>query len=104
MEGESNLSVDKKDLAIISPDEAAMKRGIFYSSILGVQMSTFYRQRDYTGGKNNKNGDYPVSKYRFLGENLAGKNVLIVDDMIISGETMLKTAYRLRQEQKVKDI
>jgi hypothetical protein len=104
LEGESNLSVDKKDLAIISPDEAAMKRGIFYSSILGVQMSTFYRQRDYTGGKNNKNGDYPVSKYRFLGENLAGKNVLIVDDMIISGETMLKTAYRLRQEQKVKDI
>lgn len=101
LEQERNLSVNKEDLAIISPDEAAMKRGIFYSSILGVQMSTFYRQRDYTNGKN---GVYPVAKYRFLGENLANKSVLIVDDMIISGDTILKTAYRLRKEHNVKDI
>ncbi len=101
LEKESDLSVAKEDLAIISPDESAMKRGIFYSSILGIQMSTFYRQRDYTNGKN---GVYPVAKYRFLGENLEGKSVLIVDDMILSGDTMLKTAYRLRKEQRVKDI
>ena len=101
LEKESDLSVAKEDLAIISPDESAMKRGIFYSSILGIQMSTFYRQRDYTNGKN---GVYPVAKYRFLGENLEGKSVLIVDDMILSGDTMLKTAYRLRKEQRVKAI
>lgn len=101
LEDDNNLRFDQENLAIISPDEGAMKRGIFYSSLLGLQLSTFYRQRDYS---NTISGTYPIKNYRFLGDEISGKNILIIDDMILSGSTMLKTAYRLREKHNVKDI
>lgn len=89
-----DLKVDKKHLMIISPDEGAMHRAVYFSNVIGVDMGMFYKRRDYSqvvGGKN------PIVAHEFLGDNIAGKDVIIIDDMISSGESMLDVAKQLKE-------
>ena len=89
-----DLCVDKDHLMIISPDEGAMGRAVYFSNILGVDMGMFYKRRDYSKVVNGKN---PIVAHEFLGDNLDGKDVIIVDDMISSGESMLDVAKQIKE-------
>ena len=89
LRAEPDLKVDKDHLMIISPDEGAMHRAVYFSNVLGVDMGMFYKRRDYSTIVNGKN---PIVAHEFLGDDLAGKNAIIIDDMISSGESMLDVA------------
>ena len=91
---EPDLQVDKDHLMIISPDEGAMHRAVYLSNVLGVDMGMFYKRRDYSTIVNGKN---PIVAHEFLGTDLAGKNAIIVDDMISSGESMLDVAKKIKE-------
>ena len=89
-----NLPIDKDHLMVISPDEGAMDRAVYLANNLSVDMGMFYKRRDYSrvvGGRN------PIVAHEFLGASVEGKTVLIVDDMISSGESMLDTAKELKE-------
>ncbi len=87
----------EKDSAMaISSDETGMKRAIFYSSMLGIPLGTFYRQRDFSLSVQGKN---PIVDYHFLGDPPAGRDILIIDDMIVTGGTFLETARKLKEHQ-----
>lgn len=90
---ERDLIVDKDHLVVISPDEGALHRAIYLAGLLGVNTGMFYKRRDYTTIVNGKN---PIVAHEFLGDNIDGKDVIIVDDMIASGESMLDTARQLK--------
>ncbi len=95
-----DLKIDKDNLMVISPDEGAMGRAVFLANNLGVDMGMFYKRRDYSkvvGGRN------PIVAHEFLGAPVDGKTVIIVDDMISSGESMLDTARELK-ERKAKSV
>ena len=94
LRAEPELNVDKDHLMIISPDEGAMHRAVYLSNVLGVDMGMFYKRRDYSGVVNGKN---PIVAHEFLGTDLAGKNAIIVDDMISSGESMLDVAKQIKE-------
>ena len=83
-------------LMIISPDEGAMGRAVYFSTILGVDMGMFYKRRDYSVIVNGKN---PIVAHEFLGSSVEGKDVVIVDDMISSGESMLDVAKQLKDRK-----
>ena len=87
------LNVDKDHLMIISPDEGGVNRGVYYSSVLGVDLGMFYKRRDYSRVVKGRN---PIIEHEFLGSNVEGKDVIVVDDMISSGESMLDVAKRLK--------
>ncbi len=91
---EPDLIVDKEHLMVVSPDEGAMHRAVYFSNVLGVNMGMFYKRRDYSTIVNGKN---PIVAHEFLGENLDGKNAIVVDDMISSGESMLEVARKLKE-------
>lgn len=91
---EKNLIVDKDHLMVISPDEGAMHRAIYFSNVLGVDMGMFYKRRDYSTVINGKN---PIVSHEFLGDDVKGKNVIIVDDMISSGESILDVAKQVKE-------
>ena len=91
---EPDLNVDKDHLMIISPDEGAMHRAVYLSNILGVDMGMFYKRRAYSFVVNGKN---PIVAHEFLGADLKGKNAIIVDDMISSGESMLDVAKQIKE-------
>ena len=95
-----SLIIDPESLLVVSPDEAGTSRAIFYSSFLGVPMGIFYRKKIY---HEKNNPDCEAEEILFLGDSYAGKNVIIVDDMINSGLTMIETA-RLMKQQGAKDI
>lgn len=88
-----NLNIDTNHLRIISPDEGALSRCIHYSTVLGVNLGMFYKRRDYTRIVNGRN---PIIAHEYLGDNLEGKDVIVVDDMISSGESMLEVAKKLK--------
>ncbi len=91
-----DLQVDKDHMMIISPDEGGMSRAVYYASVLGIDMGMFYKRRDYSriiGGRN------PIVAHEFLGTSVEGKDVLIIDDMISSGESMLDTAAELKKRK-----
>ncbi len=94
LHAEPDLQIDKDHLMIISPDEGAMHRAVYFSNILGVDMGMFYKRRDYSKVVNGKN---PIVAHEFLGDNLAGKNAIIIDDMISSGESMLDVAKQIKE-------
>ena len=94
LKAEPDLQVDKEHLMIISPDEGAMQRAVYLSNILGVDMGMFYKRRDYSTIVNGKN---PIVAHEFLGTDLRGKNAIIVDDMIASGESMLDVAKQFKE-------
>jgi ribose-phosphate pyrophosphokinase len=89
-----DIIVDKEHLMIISPDEGAMHRAVYFSNVLGVDMGMFYKRRDYSTIVNGKN---PIVAHEFLGDDVTGKDVIIVDDMISSGESMLDVAKKLKE-------
>lgn len=89
-----DLQIDNEHLMIISPDEGAMHRAVYFSNVLGVDMGMFYKRRDYSTVINGKN---PIVAHEFLGDDVTGKDVLIVDDMISSGESMLDVAKQLKE-------
>ena len=94
LRSEPELNVDKDHLMIISPDEGAMHRAVYLSNVLGVDMGMFYKRRDYSVVVNGKN---PIVAHEFLGDDLKGKNAIIVDDMIASGESMLDVAKQIKE-------
>lgn len=89
----SDIILDAEDTLIVSPDEGAMGRCMYYSSVLGMDLGMFYKRRDYSTVVNGKN---PIVAHEFLGANIKGKTVIIIDDMISSGESMLDTAKELK--------
>ncbi len=94
LRSEPDLKVDKEHLMIISPDEGAMHRAVYLSNVLGVDMGMFYKRRDYSIVVNGKN---PIVAHEFLGDNLEGKDAIIIDDMIASGESMLDVAKQIKE-------
>ncbi len=88
-----DLHVDKDHLMIISPDEGAMNRCIYFATQLGVNLGMFYKRRDYTRVVNGRN---PIVEHQYLGDSVSGKDIIIVDDMISSGESMLEVASKLK--------
>ena len=91
-----DLKPDKAHMMIISPDEGAMHRAVYFSNVMGVDMGMFYKRRDYSRIVNGKN---PIVAHEFLGDDVAGKDVIIVDDMISSGESMLDVAKQLKNRK-----
>ena len=88
-----DIRPDKDHLMIVSPDEGAMHRAVYFSNVLGVDMGMFYKRRDYSTIVNGKN---PIVAHEFLGVDVSGKDVIIVDDMISSGESMLDVARQIK--------
>ena len=95
-----DIKIDKDHIMIISPDEGGMSRCIFYSTVLGLELGMFYKRRDYSRIVDGRN---PIIAHEFLGDNIEGKDVIIVDDMISSGESMIEVATKLK-ELKAKRI
>ena len=91
-----DIKVDSDHLMVISPDEGGMNRAVYMANVLGVDMGMFYKRRDYS--VNLENGRHPVVADEFLGADVAGKDMIIVDDMISSGDTMLEIAAMLKQK------
>ena len=91
---EKTLELNKDKLLVISPDTGAMDRAIYYSSVLGVDVGLFYKRRDHSLIVNGKN---PIVQHEYMGRDVAGKDVLIVDDMIASGESVLDIAQELKK-------
>jgi ribose-phosphate pyrophosphokinase len=90
-----DVSLDKEDTVIISPDEGAMSRCMYYSSVLGLDIGMFYKRRNYSIVVNGRN---PIEAHEYLGRDLHGKDVIIVDDMISSGESLLDVALQLKEK------
>ena len=91
-----DLQVDSDHMMIISPDEGAMGRAVYYSNVLGLDMGMFYKRRDYSKVVNGRN---PIVAHEFLGSSVEGKDVFIIDDMISSGESMLDVAKELKKRK-----
>ena len=91
-----DLQVDSDHMMIISPDEGAMGRAVYYSNVLGLDMGMFYKRRDYSRVVNGRN---PIVAHEFLGSSVEGKDVFIIDDMISSGESMLDVAKELKKRK-----
>lgn len=96
-----DLKIDKEHFMVISPDEGAMDRAVYLANNLSVDMGMFYKRRDYSTVINGRN---PIVAHEFLGSSVKGKTVLIVDDMISSGESMLDTARELKNRKADKVI
>jgi len=90
-----DIKIDKDNLMIISPDEGAMSRSMYYSSVMGVDLGMFYKRRDYSTIVNGRN---PIVAHEFLGAAVEGKDVIIVDDMISSGDSALDIAKKLKSQ------
>lgn len=88
-----DFRIDNDHLMVISPDEGAMSRAVYFSNILGVDMGMFYKRRDYSTVVNGRN---PIVAHEFLGDSVEGKDVIIVDDMISSGDSMLDVARQVK--------
>lgn len=88
-----DIKIDRDHLMVISPDEGGMHRCIYYSAVLGIELGMFYKRRDYSKVVNGRN---PILAHEFLGANVEGKDVIIVDDMISSGESMIEVAKKLK--------
>lgn len=93
LHSEKNLVLDKDHIIVISPDEGALDRAIYFSSVIGADTGMFYKRRDYStivGGKN------PIVAHEFLGNDIEGKDIIIIDDMISSGDSMIDTSRQLK--------
>lgn len=89
-----DIKLDKDHLTIISPDEGGMTRSMYYSSLLSLDLGMFYKRRDYTTVVNGKN---PIVAHEYLGRSVKGKDVIIVDDIISSGQSILDVASNLKE-------
>ena len=91
---EPDLQIDSNHMMVISPDEGGMGRAIYIANVLGLDMGMFYKRRDYTRVVNGRN---PIVAHEFLGTSVEGKDMIIIDDMISSGGSMLDTARQLKE-------
>ena len=91
---EPDLQIDSNHMMVISPDEGGMGRAIYIANVLGLDMGMFYKRRDYTRVVNGRN---PIVAHEFLGTSVEGKDMIIIDDMISSGESVLEVASALKQ-------
>ena len=92
--GVDDLHIDSEHMMVISPDEGGMGRAVYFANVLGLDMGMFYKRRDYTKIVNGRN---PIDAHEFLGTNVEGKDVIIIDDMISSGESMIDVASELKK-------
>jgi len=88
------ISFDKDKFIVVSPDEGAMSRNMYFSSVLGCNLGMFYKRRDYTRVVNGRN---PIVAHEYLGDSVEGKTVFVADDIIASGESMLEVATNLKE-------
>ena len=95
-----DLKLDSDHMMVISPDEGGMTRAIYIANVLGLDMGMFYKRRDYTKVVNGRN---PIIAHEFLGTSVEGKDMIIIDDMISSGDSMLEVAAALK-ERKARKI
>ncbi len=91
-----DIKIDKDNLIVVSPDEGGMSRSLYFASMLGVNVGMFYKRRDYTRIINGRN---PIISHEFLGESVEGKDILLIDDMISSGESVIEIAYELKAKK-----
>ena len=89
-----DLNFDKEHFMVVSPDEGAMSRNMYYSSVLGCNLGMFYKRRDYSRVVQGRN---PIVAHEYLGDSVEGKTVFIADDIIASGESMLEVARELKK-------
>lgn len=92
----NDLKVDPEHLMVISPDEGGMDRAVYYANVLGINIGMFYKRRDYSRIVDGRN---PIIAHEFLGPSLEGKDVIIIDDMISSGESMIDVAEELKRRK-----
>ena len=90
----SDLKIDKDHMMVVSPDEGAISRNIYYSSAMGVDLGMFYKRRDYTRVVNGRN---PIIAHEYMGDSVEGKDVFVADDIIASGDSILDLAYNLKK-------
>ncbi len=90
---EPDVKLDAEHTMIISPDEGGMSRCMYYSSVMGLDLGMFYKRRNYTIVVDGRN---PIEAHEYLGNSVAGKNVIVVDDMISSGDSVFDIAYQLK--------
>ena len=93
---DKTLRIDRQHMMIVSPDEGAIDRNIFYASVLGLDMGLFYKRRDYTRIINGRN---PIVAHEYLGDSVEGKDVFVADDMISSGDSMIDLARELKMRK-----
>ncbi|MCI8577401.1 MAG: ribose-phosphate pyrophosphokinase [Lachnospiraceae bacterium] len=96
LKAETSLQIDADHMMVISPDEGGMNRAVYFANVLGLDMGMFYKRRDYTRIVNGRN---PIVAHEFLGSSVENKDVLIIDDMISSGESMLDVAKELKRRK-----
>ena len=101
LKNETELQIDSDHMMVISPDEGGMGRAVYFANVLGLDMGMFYKRRDYTKIVNGRN---PIVAHEFLGSSVEGKDVIIVDDMISSGESMLDVAKELKRRKARKEF
>ena len=92
----NDLSIDSDHMMVISPDEGGMTRAIYIANVLGLDMGMFYKRRDYTRVVNGRN---PIIAHEFLGTSMEGKDMIIIDDMISSGDSVLEVAAELKSRK-----
>lgn len=90
-----DIKLNRDHTMIVSPDEGGMGRCIYYSSVLGLDLGMFYKRRNYSVVVNGRN---PIEAHEFLGNDITGKDLILVDDMISSGESMLDIAAKLKEK------
>ncbi len=91
-----DIQPDRDHMMVVSPDEGAMNRNMYYASVLGIDLGMFYKRRDYSTVVNGRN---PIVAHEYLGNSVEGKDVFIADDIISSGESMLDIAYELKKRK-----
>ena len=96
LKNEKDLQIDSDHMMVISPDEGGMGRAIYVANVLGLDMGMFYKRRDYTKIVNGRN---PIVAHEFLGTDVTGKDLIIIDDMISSGESVLEVASELKRRK-----
>ncbi|MCR5655120.1 MAG: ribose-phosphate pyrophosphokinase [Lachnospiraceae bacterium] len=89
-----DLTIDSDHMMVVSPDEGGMSRAIYIANVLGLDMGMFYKRRDYTQIINGRN---PIIAHEFLGSSVEGKDIIVVDDMISSGESVIEVANALKK-------
>ena len=91
-----NLHVTKDNFMIVSPDEGALNRNMYYASVLGVELGMFYKRRDYSRIENGRN---PIVAHEYLGRDVEGMDIFVADDIISSGQSVLDIAYQLKEKK-----
>lgn len=91
-----DLNISKDSMMVVSPDEGAISRNIYYSTVLGLDLGMFYKQRDYTQVIDGRN---PIKRHEYIGEDVTDKDIIVADDIIATGDSILDLAIQLKQRK-----